>query len=538
VDVDESDDFTVVVLGITMDDKPARKIAAAFREKDEACFVDNPFLLEGHFLIFVCTREAAWIISDHLGHIPVYRADGPSSGSVVFGTHINHLSKVSGRKQLDQISVAEFINDGRATYPHTIFRGISRTPPGSVLNAVTGGTRHYWLPRSSRGEPVSSRDLPELACNVRTKLVDNMVRLMSRYQTFGVMMSGGEDSRVITAIVQDIAKRQGKNAEANLFYDNPNREYYLARMACALLGTPFRPKWRAPDHAVRHLRETLHTIGAGLDMTNAHAVGLLDPLPGRLYVDGFASDSLFKALYCPVTYRKFGSIRVGLDRPIPSPGHPAVKVDPRFSPDIREAMVERRNRHVDFIRGQFPEYSVLLWYKLWPISDHVNFAFLDSNRKYLSSVSPFLMGSLVDLIKGVPETSKLNKRFFKQCFGPLMKSSGYLPRSDGRIPRLYPRVDLAAMWTAKPFLQLVDAYANRKAGQKLDPGPWQSERTCSKAVADTMASVSESSLAFAANFGTPSQGENHLGYWPVKHSWKAHHLLQLAMLMDEGLVEV
>jgi asparagine synthase (glutamine-hydrolysing) len=130
---------------------------------------------------------------------------------LVFASEIKALLPLVGRRlALDREVIGRFLFQGLAdTSPETMFRGVTRLPPGTfaVLDLAGGELRvepqSYTAPEYA-GEP-RAMPLPAFEDELRRLLVDS-VRLRLRSDVpVGVLLSGGIDSSAIAAICQSIA---------------------------------------------------------------------------------------------------------------------------------------------------------------------------------------------------------------------------------------------------------------------------------------------------------------------------------------------
>ncbi len=157
--------------------------------------------LRGMFAIALWDAKARrlTLVRDRLGKKPLYVWD--DGRRIVFGSEAKAV--VRDReipREVDDGALAEYLALGSVAAPRTIFKGLRKLPPASVLvheNGVSTITR-YWDWRPAFDAP-PFRDEGEAVEAVRASLLDAVrVRLASDVP-LGVFLSGGLDSSAVTA---------------------------------------------------------------------------------------------------------------------------------------------------------------------------------------------------------------------------------------------------------------------------------------------------------------------------------------------------
>jgi ribosomal protein L13E len=431
-----------VVIGQTTSAEPARVLAehvAGQSAPHEPGRLFGAELLVGNFACALVTPHGAYAITDHLGVVPVYRATA-ANGSLVVGTHLHHVAETCGLRALDVLSACQFMSVGRITDPFTMFEGVARLPAGSVTRvnpATPPSSGHYWLPRADRA--ASGLTLRETAVRAREIMANNIAALVRTRERVIVQMSAGEDSRVLAALAVRASERP---VRAVIFLDGENREWKAASAAARALGLPLEMRRREPDHYTRDLEALIELLGADIHTGHAHARGLVDPAEADLFIDGWGSDALFKAWYTPRAPKPTRWRDLRLDR---HPGGSDVATQLPFIPysaEIEAGIAERVRAHERRVSQFRPERSAPTWARLWPIAGSASAAHPACTRRFVPNASPYLFGNLVDAIAHVAEADKLNRRLFALAFAPTLGRSGFLPASDGVVPRAPARVNL------------------------------------------------------------------------------------------------
>jgi asparagine synthase (glutamine-hydrolysing) len=219
----------------------------------------------------------------------------------------------------DESSVADLLSGHPAADERTLFRGIQRVAPGSVLVADSEGVarRRYWQPSPVPPDP--SRSEADYGDECRA-LLDDAVR--ARLRGAGrpaVFFSGGLDSSIVLTIATSIARHEGRlePLAISLAFDDPAAdETMYQRMLARELGAELateRPdavdanelrrqaarRYSLPDlpsdFAGRRLRAQMKAAGARFALTGAGADVLFGGSVHR-YADLLARGRIVSAL--------------------------------------------------------------------------------------------------------------------------------------------------------------------------------------------------------------------------------------------------
>ena len=140
------------------------------------------------------------LVRDRLGIKPLYWAR-TAGGGIVFASEIKALF-ASGliTPQVDQQAVAAFLAHGYVPAPATLYGGVFKLPPASIMSVGSDGTitvERYWRPKPAT-------DLPSDEAGIRAHLVSilgDAVGLQLRSDVpVGAMLSGGLDSGLLVAL--------------------------------------------------------------------------------------------------------------------------------------------------------------------------------------------------------------------------------------------------------------------------------------------------------------------------------------------------
>ena len=155
------------------------------------------------FAIVDTRTQTLMLARDRLGEKPLnYCITG--DGTVAFASELASLRRFPGTpRQIDRQACADYFSLGYIPAPRTIFAGVSKLPPASVLTVAFGGEsarlRRYWRPQFEPKETIGFRDA---ALRARELLDAAVQKRLEAEVPLGAFLSGGIDSTAITALMQ------------------------------------------------------------------------------------------------------------------------------------------------------------------------------------------------------------------------------------------------------------------------------------------------------------------------------------------------
>ena len=171
---------------------------------------------------------------DRLGKKPLYwrLADGRLS----YGSELKALlADPTMPREIDREALALYLQYQYIPAPRTIFKGVFKLPPASVLVWEGGEPRitRYWSPAY---EP-KQRRTPQEDVEECLRLLRESVRLRLRSDVpVGVFLSGGMDSSVVTALMVEASDRPVRTFSIG-FAEEAYNELPYARAVAGYLGT-------------------------------------------------------------------------------------------------------------------------------------------------------------------------------------------------------------------------------------------------------------------------------------------------------------
>ena len=234
------------------------------------------------------------LIRDRLGIKPLYWA---KFGKLfLFGSELKALRAHPGwTPRIDRSAVAAFMRHNYIPAPHTIYQGVHKLGPGTMLTLPWQGEpqiARYWdaraVARDAMLHPLEGTDA-ELIEQLETLLQDAVSRRMIADVPLGAFLSGGIDSSTVVALMQ--AARSGKVRTFSIGFDLPG--YNEAPQAAAV---------------ARHL-QTEHTE---LTVTSNQALDVIPRLP-ELYDEPFADSSQIPTYLVSAMTRKYVTVALSGD---------------------------------------------------------------------------------------------------------------------------------------------------------------------------------------------------------------------------------
>ena len=155
-----------------------------------------------------------WLARDRFGEKPLYY--GWHGNVLLFGSELKALAAVNDfSPEIDRQALGMLVSRSSIPAPHTIYKGVKKLTPGSLLR-IRGG--------QDRPEPVRYWDPGSVALNTEVKkprgkeVVDELEELLtsvvqSRMESdvpLGAFLSGGIDSSTVVALMQKSSSQQVK----------------------------------------------------------------------------------------------------------------------------------------------------------------------------------------------------------------------------------------------------------------------------------------------------------------------------------------
>ena len=165
--------------------------------------------LNGAFAVAVWDGRAHKLViaNDRIGLVPVYYAQ--SNEGLIFGSGVRALlADPNLRREVDLLAIAQFLTFQHVLGDRTLLSSVHFLEPSSILVYRDGqlSLRHYWaISYPEVHEPRSEQSYAE-------ELIQHVRRAVARRAggdaPLGILLSGGLDSRVLFACLNDSPARQ------------------------------------------------------------------------------------------------------------------------------------------------------------------------------------------------------------------------------------------------------------------------------------------------------------------------------------------
>lgn len=179
------------------------------------------------------------LIRDRVGEKPLYY--GWVGKALVFGSELKAIeSYPEFESNVDQISVAMFLRFGYVPAPRSIYEGIQKLRPGEILRIPVEGAQgreirsYYW--RFPRPAATASRDVGAVVDQLHGMLKTAVQSRMHAEVPLGVFLSGGVDSSMIAALMQEAAGGRVRTFSIG-FSEKYHNEAVYAEAVARALGT-------------------------------------------------------------------------------------------------------------------------------------------------------------------------------------------------------------------------------------------------------------------------------------------------------------
>lgn len=197
---------------------------------------DFPTHLRGMFAVAIwdAGRQRLVLARDRLGKKPLYWR--LSEGRLSYGSEMKALlTDPAMARDIDRDALALYLQYQYIPAPRTIFKGVYKLPPASVLTWDGGEARisRYWSPSYDPKRPTTAAEDTEECLT----LLRESVRLRLRSDVpVGVFLSGGMDSSVVTALMVEASEQQVRTYSIG-FEEDAYNELPYARAVASHLGT-------------------------------------------------------------------------------------------------------------------------------------------------------------------------------------------------------------------------------------------------------------------------------------------------------------
>lgn len=418
-------------------------------ENEDTLLAEDEVLsqLNGAFAILFANSLGLCIITDPGGFVPVYVGYDCRRQPVCFGTHSDVVARVSDCDlHVDPVSVAEFLNTGNCTFPHTMHSNVKELAPGCVhvVRLAAGRdpcveSRAYWVPPSELQDGYDERQLAAELQNA----IRSAVELRCEGRKVAVLLSGGLDSRLVMAAVPDSVQCVGVT-----FCDTINREARTAARVAKCYNRPWVPLVREPEFLGRCVEDIVRFVGCEFEWVHAHNLGMADRIcqtDSDVLLSGMLFDGLLKGYMAKdmVKIRRlWGLLEPRFEaRPTDYADNITDFWRLHLTEECVDAVRDRRQHH--YQERMDGNRSSLEWLSIYPVSQDCEAAYWVSDRRVLPLRLVASDRRVLEFAFKCPVKLKMNSRILLdagvEILGPGARIAdanyGYWPGS-GRVLRL------------------------------------------------------------------------------------------------------
>ncbi len=269
------------------------------------------------------------LVRDRVGIKPLYYGQARPGGAFLFGSELKALRAYPGfAAEIDRDALALLIRHSYILQPRSIYKGISKLPPGCILSipvaaqsgeslADAAKPRSYWSAKDvvERGVTESFAGSEQEALDQLDALLRDSIRMrMIADVPLGAFLSGGIDSSLVVALMQAQSARAVKTFSIG-FHEDAYNEASHAKAVAAHLGTDHTELYVTPDQAqavIPKLACLYDEPFADASQIPTYLVSALARRDVTVSLSGDGGDELFCGYSrYPITisaWKKFGSV--------------------------------------------------------------------------------------------------------------------------------------------------------------------------------------------------------------------------------------
>jgi asparagine synthase (glutamine-hydrolysing) len=210
------------------------------------------------FAVWDRRERTLTLARDRLGEKPLYYGRAKGAGSpFLFGSELKALREYPGfEAEVDREALALLLRYMVVPAPRSIYRGISKLMPGTMLTLASGSdeavVETFWsgaqVAREGIADPLSLD--PDAAADRLEQVLERAVgRQMMADVPLGAFLSGGVDSSTVVAIMQKLSARPVKTFTIGFHEDNYNEAVH-AKAVARHLGTDHTELYVTPAEAM------------------------------------------------------------------------------------------------------------------------------------------------------------------------------------------------------------------------------------------------------------------------------------------------
>ena len=276
---------------------------------------------------------------DRLGEKPLYygRPRGPKS-PFLFASELKALRQhPEFEPEIDREALSLFVRYLAVPAPLSIYRGISKLLPGTMLTLAEGAgdpvVEEYWsgakVARHGVANPI--RTGPEAAAGTLEQILERAVGRQTMADVpLGAFLSGGVDSSTVVAIMQKLSSRPVRTFTVG-FHEKAYNEAEDAKAVARHLGTDHTELYVSPEQAmdvIPRLPEMYDEPFADSSQIPTHLISALARRHVTVALSGDGGDELFGGYDRYLMTAALWSKIAGIPRPLRAAAARALTIVP------------------------------------------------------------------------------------------------------------------------------------------------------------------------------------------------------------------
>jgi len=233
--------------------------------------------LNGSFTILILdlNNKKLLIANDRYGLRPLYYAR--VEDRIYFAPEVKAILQDRGfNKIINSDAVAEFFTFGHLLGNKTFFKGIDVFPPASIFTYQNGEfeIKEYWDFKYE--EDTNHNYSEDFYANELVKLFKQAVeRRMKGNHKFGVLLSGGLDSRAVLAAID---KKHYPIHTITFTFPNSDDSYKIAKKVSEKRGTIHKQLELRKDFLIKYAEKGVYLTDGMINISHFHYISILDEI--------------------------------------------------------------------------------------------------------------------------------------------------------------------------------------------------------------------------------------------------------------------
>ena len=400
----------------------------------------------GNYIAFVLDRDrdTFHLVSDRLGSVPLFTAT--MGDGMVFSSSIQTLARHPAvSTDFDDQFVHEYLVFKRSFGIKTPLTGIERHPPGSIttidIETGTRENRDYWRPRHRPNRKPFSYFVDRFADlfqSVVKEWVDDDER------TYGLLLSGGSDSRLCLAALDD-------HAEVTTFHMSGwmSREARMAERTALTADVDFEWLRRDETYQKQALERNPRISNFNGWFSQAYVTGFHETIVSKcdVLVSGMYADTLFKGHAIPspeINLGRLGEFEVPFEHTIDTVDEyidwllDDISVTLDLPTDIRTVLsnnITETDGVIDHHGVTYDSIDDLVHAGKWyPLTNDDDMIFRNSLSHLRPYRTPYLDNRLIDLALEMPHEYQLRRNIINAGLKRIAPELAHIPHAHTGIP--------------------------------------------------------------------------------------------------------